>query len=873
MTSAISKARASADEAAELLKRSASDSRFQLKAVAAQWHAQHRSGLIQDCPLCEHKLKDSDDLLIELEELRAAGSAAARTFDDNINSILALLDLSVPTSQKQVGEELLIWKPLNALVADLHTTFVVKDRYSKLLVKFATIVERELQKSPTVELPLNGSVTKDILSPIRSRIAVIERTIELVGWYRSARAEWVEWWENAKISVAFTKGVAAAAEGSTNAVVMNEGLSGHLQRLSDAIAKAKPYQTAADSVRSAWMAGNTVVKIETELSHREEIVELIAPLKQLVGFGQSVASQAIEDLSSKISRILSQIYLTEQLQYHDAQLSKKEGVTVYGDLGNAIRIDATLIANTSWLRAALWAFIFSLREEAVEQFGKDLFPLLVLDDAQATFDAQHRHRWAQYIASLQNRPSPIQLVLTSYDEPFLDLIKVDGVHGRDAMCAAAGPELGHIGIFQGESLTRLWQRAQKEKTPSAGRDYMIAVRIYIEGLLRLMLRGEDPNVRSFVIGDSRDKLRHLHQSGIAPWNRSEFKKLYDALGKGVPEVKFIETAHHATGQNLGVAEAVDVEKYWSKTLHSALDRCFRICREYVQLHGGLKALYAPTQSMSLPDGYKAKVAQIPLRVIGKAAALSDGRAADGLLEMDEYASDACKKITLGRHAAYQLTAATLEPVARPGDMLLVKEVGEPSAKSLVVALSDDRVLARRFDIAENHSDVAVLTAQAINPRKIASPVIAQRSTLALHKIIGVLYESDHWSAAYNFDMEVCGCAGEAAFSTLLGNALGLVEVVGQSAEPLALNGQYIIVSKQIDAVEAMKRLDGKPVIAVDSQDNRYFKRLRVSDDRVVLESMDAGGDYAPIVLAKPGEDGNSLMQVWPVAGVLFELPN
>jgi len=37
--------------------------------------------------------------------------------------------------------------------------------------------------------------------------------------------------------------------------------------------------------------------------------------------------------------------------------------------------------------------------------------------------------------------------------------------------------------------------------------------------------------------------------------------------------------------------------------------------------------------------------------------------------------------------------------------------------------------------------------------------------------------------------------------------------------------------------------------------------------------MDSGGDYAPVILALPGQGSNCLEQVWPVAGVLFELPN
>jgi hypothetical protein len=54
-------------------------------------------------------------------------------------------------------------------------------------------------------------------------------------------------------------------------------------------------------------------------------------------------------------------------------------------------------------------------------------------------------------------------------------------------------------------------------------------------------------------------------------------------------------------------------------------------------------------------------------------------------------------------------------------------------------------MARRLEIADNHSDVAVLTANAINPRMIAAPVVAKLSTLTMQKVIGVVY--DHGKSA------------------------------------------------------------------------------------------------------------------------------
>jgi len=48
-----------------------------------------------------------------------------------------------------------------------------------------------------------------------------------------------------------------------------------------------------------------------------------------------------------------------------------------------------------------------------------------------------------------------------------------------------------------------------------------------------------------------------------------------------------------------------------------------IVREHLIVHGGLSALRAPAPAITLPDGHKAKVAQIPLQILGRAAALSD----------------------------------------------------------------------------------------------------------------------------------------------------------------------------------------------------------------------------------------------------------
>lgn len=869
ITNAVAEARATGIECLDLFKKSEIDTKFRMKAVAAQWHAQHHGGDIVDCPLCDNKLTAGKPLVDELEALRSAGHAATRLLEDNVNAIIANLNTAIPSILRHIADEVLAWEPRKALIADLKQAFVTKERYSKILIKFAALVEDAMMTVPASELSAVTIGDTSELLRLNRKLVAVERILEIALWFKDEESKWNTWW--ASLHGPSAPEAAAAVPGSGGTLV--EGLSEHLARLSSALAESKPYSTAAASIRSAWTTGKRVVQIQTELDRRGAIAALIDPLKSLNSLVQSISKDAIDGLSGRIATILTQMHITERFQFQDAQLQKKEGVIVYGGFGGEIRIDATLIANTSWLRAVLWSFIFALRQEAVEQMSVDTFPVLVFDDPQATFDFEHRHRWSLHVATLQTGSSKVQLILATYDQMFLELIKIGGVTGREAMSAAAGPELGFMGLFEGASLQRRWAETLNVNTPQAGRDYMIAVRIFVEGLLRLMLRGEDSAVSTFVVGDSRNKIEHLNRTAVAPWNRSEFSNLAKALGKNVTAIKYIEIAHHASGAHLGMAEATEVETYWRKTLKPQLDSCIRLARDYFIMHGGLTALRLPPSSVNLPEGHKAKVAEIPLRVLGKAAALSDGRTADGCIDVEMLAEAAHKKIKLAQHSAFRLCAATLEPVARPGDLVLVKEAGEPSAKSLVVALSDSRVLARRFELADNHPDVAVLTAQAINPRKIAPPVIAQKSSLTFFKIIGVLYEDSSWPAPGTSDEEVCECSGEAVLSGATSEALGLVEVVGRSAEPHALDGQYIIIEKQLTGVDALKRLDGKPVIASDSDGSRYFKRLRVGKDRVVLESMDSGGDYAPVILALPGGDGNCLQQVWPVAGVLFELPS
>ena len=853
---AVTAANGALDTAIEYFQKQEADSKFRLKAAGAHWHNEYLAGPIENCPLCEASLKGNPALHQELEALRSAGEAATRRLEDNVNAIMAALAEAMPHDLRRLLGDALTSQPRADIQRDYRRTFVEAEHYAECLVKFKALAEAAIAGMPSADLV---DATPHV-APLPAATAVangldqVERMCRLAEWYETQEKHWSHWW--AQLTPSEDTG--------------DESLSSHLRHLSKSLAEAEPYRIGADAMRLAWVQGRTAAAIESELQRRQEIADNLAPLKQLGNLAEAQARNAITELSGRISAIHSATYIVDRLKFQGASLDKRTGLVVRGQLGDSMRIDATLIANTSWLRAILWAFIHALREEAVEQSGGDVFPVIVLDDPQQTFDSEHRTRWAEQIAKLQKIQPGVQILLTTHDDQFLTQLELLGITGRHAHICSAGDEFGHIAILEGDELDRRWAGAEKIKTPAAAKDYIKAVREFVEGMLKLMLRGIDPSIPTAVLRICREKISELREKTIEPWNRPAFGTLLAALAKGRKEIKWMEDAHHS-GITFSMNEASDVEKHWQKTLRPALERGFRTIRDHRALHGGLTALHAFPPSVSLPEGHKAKVRQFKLPILGTAAALSGGRAADGCVDLT-FAAGSSPLVELKDHFVFRLTKPTLEPVARPGNLLLVRDYAKATPLSLVIALHESHLLARRLQVADNHNDVAVLTASAINPRLTAAPIVAKLSTLTMKKIVGVLYDDGRISGAQSHEMEVAECGGEAAITTIMSRAKGFVEVSGHSAEPHALDKQFLVIGDPMSLKDAEANLDGCPIIAEDSDHSRYFKRFRVDANNIILESLEIGGDFPPILLAKTPGVQKHLTNVWPVLGVLFEKP-
>jgi hypothetical protein len=874
LTSKIAEVTENLSRALDIHARQQVDNKYRLKAFAASWHASHHENEthISDCPLCTQSLNEQRELAAELTSLREASEAAHRTLDDACREALETLVGPVATALPIPLDAVNAIQPRADVLAGLRSRFVTGPRYASILSGIAAAVETSIAST---NLPEFEEVIEPIgdeplpVKRVRTTIRQVQRAVALAEWFECNSAEFEAFWAS------------LAGQTDESSPSAHDSLNARLERLAAAIADAEPYREGAAALGTAISAAIRWHEINQEQSFREKIAHTIEPLKHLRLLVEADAKKAIDDLSTRIQEILSTIYMVERLRYHGARF-EKSSVNIEGGFTEGIRIDATLVANSSWLRAISWAFIFALRAETLEELGYNPFPLLLLDDPQATFDVTHRYKWGEYIATLTNlAPDSLhkaQTIITSYDVNFIDVLFSQ--HHLSARCAKiekVGSEIGTIAVIDGDLLTREWIGADKKRTPEAGRAFLEKVRVHTEAMLKLMLRGEDPAIPNFNLGELRDRLEQLGTSGTPPYNRPAFRTLTNALEKNRKEIINIQKAHHSKDDLLGYPQAAEVEKFWRRELEPALARCFGIAREFRQLNGDARALFAGEPRAALPEGYKDAVRGIPLTVYGRAAALSGGRVADGMIEFSLYDETTRERVTLHNHHAYRLTANTLDPVAVPGDLLLVRNDVVPTPKSLVAGIVEERLVARRLELAEQHPELAVLTAQSVNPREIFAPIVAHRTSVTLKKIVGVLFDRRHFPSFHKSGDEVCAVSGTAEISRVTRDLLGLVEIVGESAEPYVLDKQYLIIGKPMllePDITSISAFDGEMVIAVDERQQRYFKRLRwLPPSTIILESLDISGRHGPVVLSTaPNLDGIKIKELVPVAGVLFERP-
>ncbi|WP_299959415.1 hypothetical protein [uncultured Roseobacter sp.] len=870
---ALESAKASLTTALVWHDKQKSDEKLRLKALASRFYVSedHLSEKAH-CPLCETQLSSDEQLALaaELAGLKSDAKHAERAIADACHDIEKIVKALIPNALQPHFTALSKMDPATAFSDAVRARFSDESPFADVLTGIAFFVKAQVDKMsddlPAFTHTMEANPASEIpeVENLRLLLADMSRVSLLTTWWTANRMEFVTAWKS------------LIGEKDDEDGWPSDCIEGKLQTLEDAIAGSDPLDKIAKQMAAAKTAAEPWATIQSVQQTRIEIVTALEPIKKLQQLVDCETHRTVATLKDRVAAILDDIRLKDRLSFRDTAMAKK-GVTVEGGFAEGMQIDASLVANSSWLRALLWAFIFGLREQSIADAGANIFPLMVLDDPQTTFDPKNKRKWAAKIVDIANvdptDPSGMQLFLATHERQFYDIVcetcELDGQEGK-----MAGPtstsKVAHV--VNGTFLDRQFSKASVDRDDEEGYRYVLAVRVYCEDLLKIILRPESYEISGDTLGKFCELLSKLSSDEVAPYNRSVFQKLIKLLNEqSVPVIKIINASHHTYDGTIGYAQAEEVHKYWKEKLQTAFINAFRLAADF-DAYGGVSRLFAWEDNViAFPDGHTDEIKALAFTSTGVAAAAeSDGLVGSGHIEIEEW-QDA-EAISLFKHSAYRLNAGTLDPVAEIGDIILVQDFGEPRSRNLTVTALGDKLYARRLNETEDHTDVVILTAQATDPYALPDPVIALKSKISPRKIVGTLFMPQSAQPPQIDGNEVSAVSDFAMIETRVKGAK-LFKVKGRSMEPVALDGQYLMTVEESLDVNTLKRLSGELVIAVDEDAGVYFKRLRLHGNFIVLESANSSHTTSSEILSLEDEaDLKRLSSLRSVVGVLFDLP-
>ena len=874
---AIVESEFSLDRALEWHSKQDSDHRLRLKALASKFFITVET--VEDvatCPLCDTKLTSEaqKSLAEELSILKKNADVAGREIADACSDITKKMNERIPDYLLSVRSDLAMMSPREDFLNALKARFADRSPYRDILIGMAKLVEdiasQAQENLPEFVCKAQSYAESEVpeVKQLQSYLLDLQRILVLGTW----------WAEHSSVFIDSWKGLIGTSDDQGKWPA--DSLEGKIEALEDAVEGVRPLDKIANLASEAKLSAEKWQRIFDVQTIREDIAKDVKPLKDLQNLVDCESHRTIETLSGRVSKILDDIWCNERFAFKEASLSKKT-VSVHASFEAGMKIDATLVANSSWLCALLWAFVFALREQAIRKTQGTGFPLMVLDDPQATFDPKNLRSWASKIVRLANADvsslEGMQLFLTTHDRTFFHVIcGTLGLTGRQGKIAGPSKSSKVAHIVNGTILERLFEKANEYKNDEDGFNYVQQVRMYCESLFKIMLRPEAVNSQRDTLGKLLEHLAKLRRNRIAPYNRVAFdrliKSLHPSTNKDSNEFRqLINEPHHNFDGTIGYAEALTVRSYWKGKVEKEFSKAFDLVSDYDAYVGVTRQIDWPENVIQFPNGNEDRVKLLGFDRTGFVAAAETEGIVPGGGQILVEESDETQTFTLSEHSAYRLTENTLNPIADVGDVVLVHNSENPSTLNLVVGIHGEKLYARRMNEPEEHNDLVVLTGQTTDPYSLPTPLIAPKDKIELRKIIGTVFfpkavpppPSEH-------ELSEVGMFG--LVEDRLKN-VRLLQVKGRSMEPIALDGQYLMTRDEVFETSNIKKLDGQLVIASDDEDRIYFKRLRVHPDVIVLESTNSSRSTSSEILSlSEGGTFPRLVSLRSVVGVLFDPP-
>ena len=868
LKSTLCRAKCELEESVKWAERQRRDTLLRLKATAAVHFADCDVPL---CPLCEQPITGSSHrtLVEELRTLKANAQAAQTHLADACRRIeqdvkLAAKNL-VPSTFMQVGR----YGVKRNIEDRVRSVFVDARHVAKELPGFTEVARDaansafeavdEVEFGSMLPAPEEG----DDVGRVGRFVDHLEDVIKAAESWKQVRQPYRDAW-----ALLFSKD-------------HPESLTAQILLLENKIRDVEPFQEASKKVEQTLNTAEHYNKIVRRQAQREEIVAALKPLVKLRDLVNLTTRRTISEVSDLAKLFHTRIYNPEELAYNKTAISEfrgKQSLSFQAKLSNSSNwcIDASLIANVSWMRGILWSFVFAIRERAIKQAGRCPFELIFLDDPQITFDTRNLKGWVQFLSSSGGlrQSQGCQIFVTTHSRLFaMEMMGMPSI--RMAQIETGRPWSKSAQVVQGDFAKVRFSKMIAENSDDRARSLIADIRVLAETLLKHAIEPFEPvfvTKPEATLGRIVERIVRKNAERQTPYTDPVFGQLIAAKSSFPEKFRQLSEPHHTMLETITVREAKQLYEFWQQTLFPAVQN---VWEEYRFLQ---KSIVGEVASISLPVDCNhsplrsTALAAVQPTILGRVSAYSDGHAASAI-RIDHIEDHV--ETDLGALGAYRLEKDTLSPVACVGDILLTRLDRQCRVQNLIVEDRGTHRVARRWLADAATPALAVLAASSSNPREVPPAIISRAKGANRRKIVGVLFAADgvQPGEALNPKAEVTDIDPDNfQVANLIANT-NLFEVQGSSAEPIALDRQYLLAKPATDDLaRSLRSLDSRPVIAEDSEGCAFFKRLRALEHQCVfLESLDNTGTEGPIRLStKPGESVPFLTRVREVVGVLFD---
>ena len=868
LKSALRKGSIDLDASIKWADRQRKDTLLRLKAVAAEHFDDCED---PQCPLCNQSIRGTAhlELVEDMRVLKTDAEIAQTRLEDSCRRI----EQEVRTAAQEVVPDELIRVGRFAVKQNaqdhVQMAFIEAKHVAVTLPGFAKICQEAVDATfDAVEefefgTKLPEPESRDCVARVRRLLDHLENTISAAENWRHVRQDFRNAW-----GCLFSKSD-------------ERSVTSRILKLKGVIEGLQPFRSASEKVDQALEVASEYNVIVRRQAVREEIVQALTPLRNLRGLVNRTTRRTINEVSDLAKQIHGQVYNPEALTYEKAEVSEfrgKQSLTFQAKLGNDRdwRIDASLLANVSWMRGILWSFVFAIRERAIKRAGYCPFELVVLDDPQITFDTRNLKGWVRFSGSAERlrQLQACQLLVTTHSMPFaLEMTAMPDI--QMAEIETGQPWSNPAQVVTDDFAAVRFERMIAENSDDRARSLIGDIRVLAETMLKHAIEQFDPTfVRQpeSTLGRVVDMITQRNVAGQPPYTDRVFGELISVKSSNPDQFRQLSEPHHSLSETITVLGAKQIYQFWRETLFPAVRK---VWLEYRFLQ---KSIVGEVAAISLPQDCTHKpprstaLASVQPAILGRVSAYSDGRAA-AAIRIDRLSDG--DVVDLSARAAYRLEKDTLSPVARIGDILLTRLDAQCRPSNLVVEDRGTHRVARRWHEDAVAPALAVLAASSSNPREVPPAVISRAKGANRRKVVGVLFSADQLAPGEMVDPNSEATELDTN-DALVANVVAdtdVFEVQGSSAEPIALDKQYLLAKPQrIDLGQALRELEGRPVIVEDSEDCAFFKRLRVLDSRsVILESLDKTGLEPPIRMSTNSEGpGPSLARVREVVGVVFD---